>query len=125
MAVLAIRVTVVHDELDPIVRLELPVARETARGATRWEERVTAFGAEEVLFVVCTFTELFVFQSDVVGVGDGGLAVVATGSEVLCVVITCISSELPPTHYQEDTDLVVVQGTIRPPLILTRRKVNQ
>lgn len=87
MALLAIRMAIVHDKLDPIVRLELPVARETARGATRREERVTAFGAEEVLFVVCAFTELFVFQSDVVGVGDGGLAVVATGSEILCVCV--------------------------------------
>lgn len=100
MTILAVRMAVVHDELDPVVRFELSVARETAWGTTRWKERVAAFGAEEVLFMVCAFTELFIFQGDVVGVGDSGLAVVATRSEVLCVVITCIPSELPPTRYQ-------------------------
>lgn len=76
---------VVHDELDPLVRLERPVALETAvaRLRRRREERVPAFGAEEMLFVVGAFAELFVFERDVVGVGDSSLAVMTTRCKVL------------------------------------------
>ena len=83
MALFAVGVEVVHDELDPIVRLELPVTRETARSATRWEERVTAFGAEEVLFVVGPVSQLRVFERDEAFVDDRRLAVITPRSEFL------------------------------------------
>ena len=86
MALLTIRMKVVHDELDALVRLERAVPFKQAvmsRLGGRREEGVAAFGAEKVLLVVGAFAELVVFECDVVGVGDGGLAVVAPGGEVL------------------------------------------
>ena len=88
MACLTVGVAPVHGEPNVIISIhsELAVtgkcARRCPRGGRR-EERITALGTEEVLLVICAFSELLVFQSDVVGVGDSGLAVVTTRGKVL------------------------------------------
>ena len=86
MAGLAIRVSFIHRETD-IVVLKFAVAFEgnaTSRGvlggltinagSQKW---VSALGAEEMLFVVCAFSELRVIQRDEALVHNCRLAVIA------------------------------------------------
>jgi hypothetical protein len=98
VALLAIRVSFVHRETDVVV-LEFPVALE--RDATPptitttssslgnlaidagSQERISALGAEEMLFVVCALSELGVIQRDEALVHDGRLAVIAPRCEAL------------------------------------------
>jgi hypothetical protein len=92
MAGLAIRVSFVHRETD-IVVLKFAVAFEgdaASRGASgdlainagsqKW---VSALGAEEMLFVVCAFSELRVIQRDEALVHNCRLAVIAPRRKAL------------------------------------------
>lgn len=108
MAGLAIRVSFVHRETD-IVILKFAIAFEgdaTSRGALddlamnagsqKW---VSALGAEEMLFVVCAFSELRVIKRDEALVHNCRLAVIALWGEALDQ--GCERAAIPDYH-QED-----------------------
>ena len=67
-----------------IPTLERPISRKRSIPRPRWQKRIPTFGAKEMLFVVGPFTEFRVVEGDEDFVDDGGLAVVATGCELLC-----------------------------------------
>jgi hypothetical protein len=83
MALFAVRVEVVHDKVDALVRLERAVACETARLAARGQKRVSTLGAKEVLLMVRALTKLLIFERHVVLVCYRSLAVMATRGKVL------------------------------------------
>jgi hypothetical protein len=113
MAGLAIRVSLVHRETD-IVVLKFAVAFEgdaTSRGAlgdlainARSQKWVSALGAEEMLFVVCAFSELRVIKRDEALVHDRRLAVIALRGEALdqgcerAAIPECQQERPNPTH---------------------------
>lgn len=90
VARLTIRVSLVHRKTDVVV-LEFAIALE--RDATcalpvlavdaGSQKRVATLGAEEVLFVVCTLSELRVVKGDEALVDDWRLAMIATRGEAL------------------------------------------
>lgn len=90
MARLAIRVSFVHRETD-IVVLKFAIAFEGDATCAlsilaidaRSQKWVAAFGAEEMVFVVCTFAKLRVVQSDKSLIHNGRLTMVAPRREAL------------------------------------------
>ena len=90
MARLAIRVSLVHRETD-IVVLKFAIAFEGDATCAlsilaidaRSQKWVAAFGAEEMVFVVCTFAKLRVVQSDKSLIHNGRLTMVAPRREAL------------------------------------------
>lgn len=58
---------------------------------TRCEEWITTFGAEEVLFVISSFTKCRIVKGYEALVDDGSFTVVATGRKVLCNIALSVS----------------------------------
>jgi len=93
MARLAIRVSLIHRETDIIV-LKLAVAfkGDTTRALSilaidaRRQKWIATFGAEEMVFVVCTFAKLRVVQSDEPLVHNGSLTMIAPRRKALVVI---------------------------------------
>lgn len=92
MACFTIRVSFIHRETDVVVcelaitcHVEFPRARGTAgqSGTGGCEERVPAFGTEEVLLVVGSFPEGRIIQGDETFVNDGCFAMKAARCEGL------------------------------------------
>ena len=90
MALLAIRVSFIHGETDIIV-LKLAIAFKGKATCAlsilsidvRRQKWFAAFGAEEMVFVVCTFAELRIVQGDESLVHDGRLTMIAPRREAL------------------------------------------
>jgi len=73
--------SLIHREPNIIfIHLEDTVALEASLRRTRRKERITAFGAEEVLFVICTRAKFVVVQRDEDLVNNSRLTVVASRS---------------------------------------------
>lgn len=90
MARFAIWVTLVHCEANIVVfKSSVSSDVQFSSGSVvrfvnaRGKEWVTAFGTEEMLFVVGSFTERRIIESYETLIDDGGLAVIAARSEVL------------------------------------------
>lgn len=132
MAGLAIRVSPVHRETNIIVD-ELAVAGEAQLTRARYrrlertgwrKEWVPAFSTEKVLFVVSTFTESRIVERDKSFVDDGCLAVETAGSKGLFESYTDVRSVVIAVQCHE-TDLVIVQMTVRPPIMFIATHVLQ
>jgi hypothetical protein len=90
MAALAVWIPLVHRKPDIVVlKLSVPADVKLACsaagfGPVPWcEERVPAFGAEEVLFVVGAFTKGRVIERDKPFVDDGSFAMIASRCKIL------------------------------------------
>jgi hypothetical protein len=82
---LAVGVALVDRELDAIFHERAVSCNSEAFGlrhrrVSRWEKRIAAFGTEEVLLVICTFSKTGIVERDETLVDDCGLAVVASRS---------------------------------------------
>lgn len=82
-----------NDELEAFIRAKCTLTGEASRLGARWKEGVAALRTEEVLLMIRPFTQLLVLQCDIVRVGNGGLAMVATRSEILRSMINVITRE--------------------------------
>ena len=85
VASLPVRMALVDREADVVVR-ERAVARERPRRRARigrWQERVAALGAEEVLLVIRPLPQLWIVECNEALVDDRRLAVIAFGGELL------------------------------------------
>jgi len=114
MTALAVRIALVHRKAHIVIlKFPIPADVQLSRSAVglglgftvvaRRKEWITAFGAEEVLFVVGAFTERRVVEGDETLVDDGCFAVIAPRCEVL----------------------MIVKMTIRPPIMLIRTNMLQ
>lgn len=122
MTSFAIWMTLVHSEPNIIffkctISSDVQFSGSTCmRPVNTWcEERVAAFGTEEVLFVISPFTKRGIIKSDKALVDDGSFAVVATRRKVLHNVALSVSYSTSKNH---ETDLVIIQMTIRHPFML-------
>jgi len=105
MTPLAIRVPLVHRKAN-IVILEFPVPTDVQFPSgifglgpvPRGEEGISAFGTEEMLFVISAFAERWVVEGDETFIDDGGFAMIAPWGEFL----------------------VIIKMTIRPPFVFIR-----
>ena len=130
MARLAIRVSLIHRETD-IVVLKLAVAfkGDTTRDLSilaidaRRQEWIATFGAEEMVFVVCTFAKLRVVQSDEPLVHNGSLTMIAPRRKALQVVTPLRVHNLGSSTIKRQTHLVVIEMAVRFAIVLVRADV--
>lgn len=106
MARLAVRVAAIHRE-PHIVRLKIAVPTHTqlpcTRRRRRRQERVSALGTKKVLFMIRPLPQRGVVQTDKPLLDNRSFTRIASGSEIL----------------------VIVQMTVRPPLMLIRAHMLQ
>lgn len=72
-----------NDELETLIGAESALACKASRFSAWRKERVAAFSAEEMLFMICPLAKLLVLEGDVICVRDRSLTVMTARCKIL------------------------------------------